>query len=457
MSECLRYNARLMKIDALLDTPAILAGQASAVHLLIRFTAPTLASSTRERPIAFAAIIDRSGSMSGRPLHAACAAARLVVRHLRANDQFALVSFDDVARTVVPLQSPRDKEALLASIDTISEGGSTNLTAGWMLGRDELLKSDPNTPRRLLLLSDGQLNAGIVEPAMVQRIVAAGLEKGRIRTSCLGLGDDYQEHLLADLAAATGGGFYDANAPEKLPAIFAAELEGLQSIVIQNLRLRIRKLDFCDTLTLFADYPVLDLPDGRREIAIGDLVSNEQRTLILGMQTLVIPRLADGQPAASLEGEALLDLEAAFDQITPEGITSHTWTQTLRVITTQEPGSIQTNGEVIKPVALQRAARATEEALKLAQAGDPAQAAAVLRTEKQVLAQLDPGPLTEKARAMIDATLAEVENPGGPSAVYSKRTTYTSRSLRRMSSSQFWSSDEPPPDHLNPQPPTTSS
>ena len=448
MSECLRYNAGLMKIEALLDTSAILAGQPTPVHLLIRFTAPTLAGNARERPIAFSAVIDRSGSMAGPPLHAACEAAKLAVKNLRTGDQFSLVVFDDQARTIVPLQPATDKEAILARIDQVNDGGSTNLTAGWMLGRDELLKADPNTPRRLLLLTDGQLNVGITEPTMVRTIVASGLEKGSIRTSTLGFGEGYEERLLADLAGATGGGFYDANSPEKLPAIFAAELEGLQSIAIQNLRLRIRKLDFCDTLALFADYPVIDLPDGRKEIAVGDLVSDERRTLILGLQTLAIPPLPDGQPAASLEGEDLLGLEVAFDEITPEGIASKTWSQTLRVVTTQEPGSIRTNDEVVAPAALQRAARAVDEALKLSQGGQTAAAIALLRDELQALERLGAGPLTKKARDMVTKLLEQFQEPEGPSVQCCKDSLYSSRSYRRMSSAQHWSSDEPPPDYI---------
>jgi hypothetical protein len=42
-------------------------------------------------------------------------------------------------------------------------------------------------------------------------------------------GENYNEDIMAELARATNGQFYDAESPDKLPAIFASELEGLQN------------------------------------------------------------------------------------------------------------------------------------------------------------------------------------------------------------------------------------
>ena len=68
-------------------------------------------------------------------------------------------------------------------------------------------KAPSGTQRRLLLLTDGHLNCGIVEPVQVERIVASGLEKDTVRTSCLGFGDNYSEDILRQLAKASGGRF----------------------------------------------------------------------------------------------------------------------------------------------------------------------------------------------------------------------------------------------------------
>lgn len=215
-----RHQSVRMKTELLLDYETILANQARPVHFALRFTADAVVAAAR-LPAAFCVVLDRSGSMEGPPLAHALVATRTAIKHLRKEDQFALVVFDDTAQVVLPLQPATDKTGWNQCVGAIRSSGSTNLTAGWMLGRDELAKAPPGCTRRLLLLSDGQLNIGITDPAQVQGVVAAGLERHGVRTSCLGFGDEYDEQLLGALAKATGGDFHDADSPETLPAIFA--------------------------------------------------------------------------------------------------------------------------------------------------------------------------------------------------------------------------------------------
>jgi Ca-activated chloride channel homolog len=358
-----------MKTDCHLDYETVLCGRAEVVHLALVFKAEKQASA-RQTPFAFGLVIDNSGSMAGRPLEYAKSAATMVLKHLRDDDRFGLVVFSDSARTVIPLQVASDKARLQAAIADIRDEGSTNLTAGWMLGRDEVAKAPAGVPRKLLLLTDGHLNQGIVEPAQVRQIVGSGLEKERIRTSCLGFGDGYNEDLLDELSKAASGALHDAASPEKFPAIFRQELESLLALSAQNLRVRIRKLHYCSGLGLLSDYPVVALPEGGIEIMVGDLVSEEQRVLVLALEVLPIPPLADGQPAASIEGEALLDIELAYDEITEVGITSKTEQRTIRLVAVQNPVDVRVNAQVVEWVAAQEVGRTISEAIAERDRGD---------------------------------------------------------------------------------------
>jgi Ca-activated chloride channel family protein len=155
-------------------------------------------------------------------------------------------------------------------------------------------------------LTDGFLNVGITEKDEVSRIFSDGLERSRIRTATLGFGDSYDENLLENLATISGGNFYDANSAEKLPAIFDSELEGLQRTACQNVRVRVRKLDFCESWNLYASFHSVPLPDGRIEISLGDLSSEESTALVFHLNVLPLPLMPDGTPAATLEGERVL-------------------------------------------------------------------------------------------------------------------------------------------------------
>ena len=426
-----RHQSVRMKTKLLLDHETILANQARPVHFALRFTADVIAAKARQ-PAAFCVVLDRSGSMEGPPLAHALTAARTAIKHLRKQDHFALVAFDDTAQVVLPLQPATRKTGWSQRVGAINSGGSTNLAAGWMLGRDELAKAPAGGSRRLLLLTDGQLNVGITDPAQVQGVVAAGLERQGIRTSCLGFGDEYAEQLLGALARATGGDFHDADSPETLPAIFAHELDGLQALAVQNLRVRLKQLDFCERIFGLNDYPWVKLPDGRTEVAIGDLVSEEERVAVFALEVLPLP-LLNGQPVASLAGETLLEVELAWDELSASGIASKTWSQVVRVQATQNPAEVKANQEVLSWVAVQRAAKAVREAAERAAAGDEAGAQRQLQAEIKLMETAGDAPVVQDALATLRT--AQEQLGGEASASRKGKAMYSlSADARRISS-----------------------
>lgn len=433
-----------MNIETLLDTPAILANQGTPVHLALRFTAPEL-ESKRTQPIAFCVVLDRSGSMGGKPLEQAKAACKLVVQNLRKGDRFALILFDNQAQTLIPLQKIRDKGVALRAIDRVGSGGSTNLTGGWMLGRDALKQAPKEMPKKILLLSDGMLNVGITDPGQVKQIVARGLEEHGIRTSCLGFGPDYLEDVLVALADATGGKFYDANNPEVLPDVFDAELEGLQSLTVQNLRIRVKRTTFCESAVLLSDYPAVDLPafaqgfggpgpeDSGSEITVGDLVSEEQRTLVLLLEVLAIP-LIEGVPAASLEGEALLECVFLWDAIQKDQVTSHSEERTIRVLPVQDESEVVRNSEIIPLVAAQRAGKSVREALDRVDSGQVEEAIGGLKDAIRRIEAYGVGSDLTDALNTLHEALDNLDLEKGYSGLHSrKRLIYRARASAMMS------------------------
>ena len=381
--------------------------------------------------------------MAGKPLEHARKACELVVKNLRKEDYFSLVIFENEAQVVVPLQQVKSKDAVIQVIRQIQDAGSTNLTAGWMLGRDELKKAPSGTQRRLLLLTDGHLNVGIIDPAQVERIVASGLEKDTVRTSSLGFGDNYSEDILRQLAKASGGDFHDADSPEKLPVIFKVELQGLQQITAQNVRLRVKRLDFCERWGQLSDYSFTSLPDNRIEFSIGDLVSQEDRIMVLLMEVLPLP-LLNGQPVTSLEGEKLLELEILWDEIGEKEIKSCRHEQVIRVLGTQDANDVKLNEETVAWVAVQRAGKAVDEATKDVDANKIIDAKVKLQ---QALDALKRYKLDDKAAdgiRLLQDFLTRLES-GEYSVRDRKEANYSSSYYRRSSSNKAWSAPSPKP------------
>jgi len=437
-----------MKTEFHLDYETVLHGRAEMVHLALVFKAEKQASA-RQTPFAFGLVLDNSGSMAGKPLAYAKSAAAMVLKHLRDDDRFGLVVFSSSARTIIPLQAASDKLRLQAAIADIREEGSTNLTAGWMLGRDEVAKAPADMPRKLLLLTDGHLNQGIIDPAQVRQIVGSGLEKERIRTSCLGFGDGYNEDLLDDLSKAASGALHDAASPEKFPSIFRQELESLLALSAQNIRVRVRQLHYCSGIAVLSDYPIVALPEGGIEIMVGDLVSEEQRVLVLALEVLPIPLLPDGSAAASIEGEALLEIELAYDEITAEGVTSKTEKRTIRLAAVQDPADVRLNEEVVEWVSTQEVGRMIAETIEVRDRGDMDGVRRRLNEIRDRLKRYGSAASTRKALENLAEFEAALENWDARSRKMSK--VYSSRSRKTSSyyDAQFGDKNLPPNDPQN--------
>ena len=385
-----------MKTNCHLDYESILHGRAEVVHLAISFRAEKQLSG-RSQPFAFGLVIDNSGSMGGHPLEQAKAAAKMVLSNLREDDLVALVVFSESARTIIPLQTGKNRAALHAQIDAIQPEGSTNLMAGWMLGRDELEKSPGGIPRKLLLLTDGHLNAGITELGQIVPLITDATKNRQIRTSCLGFGDHYNEDLLATIATVGTGAMHDATEPEAFQKIFMLELESLLALSVQNLRVRVRKLQYCDRFGVVSSYTVLERPEGVFEITIGDLVSDEERVLVLVLEVLPLPLMGDGLPVASLEGEALLDLEIAYDEITEEGVHSRAEQRTIRISAVQNPADVVRNGQAVRWVAIQEVGRMMMAAILERDNGDELVVRERIRRTKEKLEGYGMEKATEEA------------------------------------------------------------
>jgi len=437
-----------MKLTSHLDYKRSLANQ-TPVHLALQFEAPRLAS-PRPQPAAFCVVLDRSGSMNGLPLARAKEATQVAIKNLRPDDLFSVVIFDDEANTVIPLQPAGNKQSFNKAVEGIFSGGSTNLTGGWMLGRDELRKAPDNVRRRLLLLSDGLLNVGIVDPAQVKQVVGSGLEQDRVRTSCLGFGDHYNEDLMSEVSHATGGQFYNAVSAEKFPAIFESELEGLQKVAVQNLRVRLKRLDFCDGWISLGDYPSVALPDGRHEFAIGDLVSEEERIAVFALSVLPLP-MVQGKPVVSLEGETLLEMEVLYDEFSADAITSKTVTQVVRIQQTQDPSEVTINAQAIPWVAMQRAGQVMKKVNEHMDAARAAEAAKALQEAIDALKRYGTAANVTEAVRMLEDMLRQLAI-GEWGLRERKQSRYRHSSLRRMSSSEMWSDEGPAPSFKKPNP-----
>lgn len=207
-------------------------------EVMLRVRAPKNPSDpTKRTPLRLALVIDRSGSMSGKPLEEAKRCVEHIVTRLQPSDSVAVVAYDNQVQTPVSIQPANTGQALLSAIREMESGGSTDLFAGWEAGAEQLEAGQPDAVSRVILLSDGQANAGLTDPSQVFKHCAEWLAKG-VTTTTVGLGRGFNEDLMVGMATAGGGQHYYGESADDLHDGFDEELSLLKSLCLRQLRVK---------------------------------------------------------------------------------------------------------------------------------------------------------------------------------------------------------------------------
>ncbi len=328
------------------------------VHVMLELVAPEAPDSGSRAPIALALVLDRSGSMAGAKLEVAKRCARWLVSRLRDNDLLALVAYDDEVRLLAPLEAV-DAGGMDQVLAQIQPGGMTNLSGGWLKGLEQLRGAPAEAARKVLLLTDGLANQGIMEPGALVALTQKAAEDA-IGTTTIGLGDDFDEDLLTAMADAGRGNAHYAASPDAAPAIFAEEIEGLTSLVGQNLSVEIRPSEHVDVVGILNEYVAVPTTGGVQS-ELGDAYAGDRRRVVCALH---VPRLGElgPQPVAEL----VLRYVSVGDEIA-----EHTLKLPVMVnaVSAAEAAGAAPDSGVHEEVLILKAAKARDEAIRLADGG----------------------------------------------------------------------------------------
>jgi Ca-activated chloride channel family protein len=389
------------------------------VHAMLDLSAPVAPAASARRPLDLVAVIDRSGSMAGGPLAAVLAAVDRLIRLLGDDDRLAVVAFDDQVDLVLPL-TRHDPRVARRAVARISDGGSTNLSGGWLKGVEILQSGRAEAVRRVLLLTDGQANVGIVDSGQLSTLAAQSAGQG-VTTTTIGFGNHFDEDLLRAMADAGRGNARWAEGPDEAAGVFLDEFDGLATIVAQNISVEIRPADAVDVVAVLNDFPST-LVEGGVQVNLGDAYAGEMRRLVFAMR---IPGLSSMGPATI--GELVLRYVEVGSSVALHTVT------TPIVVNIVDPDAVDNpDARVVEEVLVLKAASARRDARAEADRGDHGGASRRLKgtaSELRMAAALSPLPdrLLEQADALEAAADALDEGVYAPAT--SKQLLYDARAV----------------------------
>jgi Ca-activated chloride channel family protein len=186
-------------------------------------------------------LVDVSGSMDRREgLPLVKSTLKLLVDQLREQDRVSLVVYAGDSRVVLEPTSGREKAKIRTAIDQLTAGGSTAGASGIELAYQMAQQAFiPKGINRILLATDGDFNVGISDFDSLKQM-AVDKRKTGVSLTTLGFGvDNYNEHLMEQLADAGDGNYAYIDNLREARKVLVDQLGSTLAVVAKNVKLQV--------------------------------------------------------------------------------------------------------------------------------------------------------------------------------------------------------------------------
>jgi Ca-activated chloride channel family protein len=192
-------------------------------------------------PSNFVFLIDVSGSMSPQErLPLIKQSLRMLVKRMTENDRIAIVVYASSSGVVLESTSCDNKEKILAALDRLEAGGSTNggdgIKRAYGLAEENFIKNGVN---RVILCTDGDFNVGITDQGELIELIQRKAKTG-VFLSALGVGDNnYKDALLQKLADKGNGNYYYIDTLEEGHKVLVQQMNGTLVTIAKDVKIQI--------------------------------------------------------------------------------------------------------------------------------------------------------------------------------------------------------------------------
>ncbi len=369
---------------------------------------------TSRLPLNLALVIDRSTSMRGVRIENVKTAALDLIESLQPDDRLSVIAFSDRAEVLSPSTAGVDKRMLRSAISAVQPGGGTEIFQGVQAGLEQIRRyGNERFINHLILLTDGRTYGD-----EAQSLAAAeGARAGKIGISALGIGDDWNDLFLDDLARKGGGISQYISSPSQIQQLLRDQIRGLSAVVSRSLSLVINVANSVRVQAAYRATPYmerLEFGDGRH-FPLGNLRADEPITLMIEFVVM--------QPEAGERRLAQLNLEAESLDKSEQRI--HLRRDVVMTFRTQPPEPTPVPSRLLNLLSRLSIFRLQEKAWEAVEAGDTQQATHLLQAAATRL--FDMGYKDLAQAAMLE--VGRISGGESPTMGGRKKLRYGTRSL----------------------------
>jgi Ca-activated chloride channel homolog len=236
---------------------------------------------TSSAPLNICMVLDCSTSMKGEKLDIVKGTATQLMRRLKAQDIFSIVSFSDRAEVVLPATRQTNIQRSENRVHTLQTSGGTEILRGLQAGFDEVRRyASPRSINHIILLTDGRTYG---DEQACYKLAQRAAEEG-IGISGFGIGNGWNDIFLDHLANITGGNSIFVSQPKDIEHLLNEKFSNLSQVYAENVALEYKPQKDVVMNYLFRLHPETGPLVSENPILLGPILHNEPLSVLIEFQ-----------------------------------------------------------------------------------------------------------------------------------------------------------------------------
>lgn len=222
-------------------------------------------------PLNLCLLIDHSTSMKGDNLNILKATSIQILKQLKPQDIFSLVSFSDHAEILIPPTQDRDLNKFEARIQMLQPSGGTEIYAGLSTAYTEIRRTlDRAYINQIVLLTDGRTYG---DEDKCLELADLAVQNG-IGISGLGIGHEWNDSFMDELARRTGGSSFYVSHPKEIQRLLMEKFDHLRDALKGDIKIVFKKIKNVDLNYAFRLLPELSQLSKSSPLYLGPVLRN---------------------------------------------------------------------------------------------------------------------------------------------------------------------------------------
>ena len=227
-------------------------GEKQLLYVLLEISPEEKTEEIPAPPLNVALVLDRSTSMKDEKMDMLKNAAIKVMRNLRSQDIFSVVTFSDRAEVLIPASYPYDKRKLEARIQMLQPSGGTEIFQGLNAAYNEIQRNlRQERINHIILLTDGHTYGDDQQCIDLAKEAA----KQGIGISAMGIGKEWNDEFLDTLANRTGGSSRYIARTEDIQKFLVEKFESLARTLADDVVLDVKQTPGAELAYAFRTQP----------------------------------------------------------------------------------------------------------------------------------------------------------------------------------------------------------